>query len=179
MVITRGFFTLFSSVLAFHTQIHLAKLEKFTTASLHDDRLNWSPWQQCKSLFVYVYQFIKSGKDSRLVIARMRSSNMQKTLRKLSLIPIMTREDWLEFPNALRSLHNISCFPPLRPVMNKYWPPQRILEHTITLFVCHPKILHKHCFQFLFWTGQFCTIPSLLWFLLQGVGSGGEGLYTD
>ena len=29
------------------------------------------------------------------------------------------------------------------------WPLQKILQHTIMFFVCHPKILHKHCFQFL------------------------------
>ena len=29
------------------------------------------------------------------------------------------------------------------------WPLQKIPQHTIMLFVCHPKILHKHCFQFL------------------------------
>ena len=26
---------------------------------------------------------------------------------------------------------------------------EEIPQHTIMLFVCHPKILHKHCFQFL------------------------------
>ena len=29
------------------------------------------------------------------------------------------------------------------------WPLQKIPEHTITLFVYHLNILHKHCFQFL------------------------------
>ena len=30
------------------------------------------------------------------------------------------------------------------------WPRQKIPLHTIMLFVCHPKILHKHCLQFPF-----------------------------
>ena len=30
-----------------------------------------------------------------------------------------------------------------------YWPLQKIPWHTIMLFVCHPKILHKYCLQFL------------------------------
>ena len=29
------------------------------------------------------------------------------------------------------------------------WPLQKIPWHTIMLFVCHPNILHEHCFQFL------------------------------
>ena len=29
------------------------------------------------------------------------------------------------------------------------WPLQKIPEHTIMLFFCHPKILHKHFLQFL------------------------------
>ena len=37
----------------------------------------------------------------------------------------------------------------VNPVMCVNWPLQKIPEHTIMLFVCHPKILHKRCFQFL------------------------------
>ena len=32
---------------------------------------------------------------------------------------------------------------------NSYWPLQKIPEHSIMLFFCHPKILHKHFLQFL------------------------------
>ena len=35
-------------------------------------------------------------------------------------------------------------------IIRSYWPLQKkILQYTIMLFVCHPKILHKHCLQFL------------------------------
>ena len=36
--------------------------------------------------------------------------------------------------------------PPDKPLN---WPLQKIPQHTIMRFVCHPKILHKHCFEFL------------------------------
>ena len=46
-------------------------------------------------------------------------------------------------------------------VKNKLnWPLQiEIPKHTITVFVCYPKILHKHCFQFLL--GPFYGGPNL------------------
>ena len=36
-----------------------------------------------------------------------------------------------------------------RSARKKKWPLQKIPWQTIMLFVCHPKILHKHCLQFL------------------------------
>ena len=39
--------------------------------------------------------------------------------------------------------------PPVMCLGNLNWPLQKIPWHTIMLFVCHPKILHKHCLQFL------------------------------
>ena len=41
------------------------------------------------------------------------------------------------------------CICLLTPAILDNRPLQKIPSHTIILFVCHPKILHKHCLQFL------------------------------
>ena len=40
-------------------------------------------------------------------------------------------------------------WPSWRHVQTSNWPLQKIPYHTIMLFVCNPKISHKHCLQFL------------------------------
>ena len=46
----------------------------------------------------------------------------------------------IDLSNRVQYVHFIN-------IMN--WPLQKIPQHTTMLIVCHPKILHKHCFQFL------------------------------
>ena len=48
------------------------------------------------------------------------------------------------------------------------WPLQKIPQHTIILFVCHPKNLNKHCFQFLL--GHFNSQEKLKTMLTQNFG---------
>ena len=65
------------------------------------------------------------------------------------------------------TLDRASCKQPSL-VRDCNWPLRKIPQHTIMLFVCHPKSLHKHCFQF-HW-GHFNSQKKPKTMLIQNFG---------
>ena len=63
--------------------------------------------------------------------------------------PISSRESVRFLTWYLSAIHPFYFLSRKRSSTGANWPLQKIPQHTIMLFVCHPKNLNKHCFQFL------------------------------
>ena len=73
--------------------------------------------------------------------------------------------------NALKGARKYKqhvLMPPGRIGKKCYWPLQKIPYYTIMLFVCRPKMLHKHCLQLLL--GPFISQEKLKTMLMQNFG---------
>ena len=95
---------------------------------------------------------------------------LHQTIRKVSSIywlmlsdPHPTRKWKLTFPVQISHILT-------RQTSN--WALQKIPQHTIMLFVCHPKILHNHCFQFLLEKLKYKEHYGKVWSNAQGGGKG-------
>ena len=108
----------------------------------------------------------------------MRSSNMQKTLRKLSLIPIMTRKE-VGVSKCVEKSAQYVLLPPLRPAPRD----EQILttpENTITYHnaLClSPQNFAQALFSvsLLEWSILHNSAPSLIFVAGSGKGGGGGG----
>ena len=112
----RGFLLYFLLFRLLHSRIYLAKLGKFTTAFFHDDHLKF---------------FTVRESNKRACLSTFTNLNQRQTLR---LYVIYCAHAFVKYaenpqeafidphdpgrggsPNALTSLHNISCLPPCAP----------------------------------------------------------------